>query len=313
MAEPEMLLIESATRLDQALVTAWPTLDRRQIRAMVTGGGVLVNGERAQTVGQRLDPGDSLAVRLPAIAPLRVPQPPPGLALSVVYEDDQVLVIDKPAGIAVRNSRRSGLSTVPQLLAARFPERAHIGGVGRAGVVTSLGDDESGLMLVAKDEAAYRVLRHLVKHQRVQETYTALVEGRLRGEFTIDQAIGNAKRVRERLTVSREGRPAVTYVKGQQHLKESGRDYTVVLVRPQTARLHQIRLHLAWYGFPIVGDRVYGTKRQAVLPDRIFLHLSEIRFPHPVTDLELRVESQLSPELFSLLTYMRRPKSAASS
>ncbi|MCU0520499.1 MAG: RluA family pseudouridine synthase [Anaerolineae bacterium] len=308
MAESERLRIETATRLDQALVVAWPTLDSRQIRDMVTAGGVLVNGERAQTAGQRLDPGDSLVVRLPAMISTSVAQAPPGLGLPVVYEDDHVLAIDKPAGIAVRSSRKSGFATAPQLLATRFPERAHIGGVDRSGVVTALGDDESGLMLIAKDEATYRELRRLVKRQRVQETYTALVEGNLRGEFTIDQAIGNAKRVRERLTVSREGRPAVTNVKGQQHLKDSERDYTVVLVRPLTARLHQIRLHLAWYGYPIVGDRIYGTRRQAILPDRIFLHLSEIRFPHPETGNEVRVEAQLAPELYSLLAYLRRPR-----
>ncbi len=307
------LSIERATRLDQALVVVWPALDRRQIRLLVTGGSIEVNGEKARTVGQRLEVGDVVKVQLLAAHPAPAAVPPPGLALSVVYEDDVVLVVDKPAGIPVRPTRRSTLSgmlsaTVPQLLEERYPQSAHVGGVGRAGVVTTLGDDESGLILVARDEVTYRELRRSVKRQRVAETYTALVEGNLRGEFTIDQPIGNAKRARERLTASREGRPALTYVRGQQHFKEDDRDYTVVLVRPQTSRLHQIRLHLAWYGFPIVGDRVYGTKRQAVLPDRIFLHLSEMRFPHPVTLEEVRVESVLPPELFSLLAYMRRPK-----
>jgi 23S rRNA pseudouridine1911/1915/1917 synthase len=308
MPDLTTLTIEYAARLDQALVAEWPSLDRRQIAAMVTGGGILVNGERARTVGQRLEAGDELSVRLPGTEPSRVPVALPGLDLSNAYEDAAVLVVVKPAGIAARRSRRSATSTVPQLLAARLPELAHVGGVDHAGLVTTLGVDESGLMLVAKDEATYRELRRLLKRQRVQELYTALVEGNLHGEFTIDQAIGNAKHARERLTISREGRPAITHVRGQQHLKESGRDYTVVLIRPQTARLHQIRLHLAWYGFPIVGDRVYGTKRQTVLQDRIFLHLSEMRFPHPVTGMEVRVESQLPQELFSLLTYMRRPR-----
>ena len=313
MPEEKTLSIEQATRLDQALVAAWPALDRRLIRSLVTSGAIRINDERAKTAGQRLEVGDTVSVHLPTVEPAQAAAPRPGLTLTVVYEDDAVIVVDKPAGIPVRPSRRSASSgiasaTVPQLLAERYPQSAHIGGVGRAGVVTTLGDDESGLVLAARDEATYRELRRSVKRQRVSETYTALVEGNLRGEFTIDQPIGNAKRARERLTASREGRPTVTVIRGQQHLKEDGRDYTVTLVRPQTSRLHQIRVHLAWFGFPIVGDRVYGTKRQAALPDRIFLHLSEIRFPHPLTLQEVRVESLLPPELFSLLTYMRRPK-----
>lgn len=313
MPDERTLSVERATRLDQALVAIWPTLDRRRIRSLVTGGNIEVNGEKALTVGQRLEIGDVVKVQSLVALPASAAVSPSGLALPVVYEDDVVLVVDKPAGTAVRQTRRSARfgmpsAMVPQLLEERYPQSAHVGGVGRAGVVTTLDDDESGLILVARDEMTYRELKRSVKRQRVVETYTALVEGNVRGEFTIDQPIGNAKRARERLTVSRAGRPARTYVRGQQHLKEDDRDYTVVLVRPLTSRLHQIRLHLAWYGFPIVGDRVYGTKRQAVLPDRIFLHLSEMRFPHPVTHEEVRVESMLPQELFSLLTYMRRPK-----
>ncbi len=312
MLDERTLSIEKATRLDQALVVVWSALDRRQIRSLVTGGYIEVNGEKALTVGQRLEVGDVVKVQLLAAHPAPAAVPPPGLALSVVYEDDVVLVVDKPAGIPVRPTRRSALSGMPsatvlQLLEERYPQSAHVGGVGRAGVVTTLGDDESGLILVARDEVTYRELRRSVKRQRVAETYTALVEGNLRGSSRLTSLSG-MRSARARLAASREGRPALTFVRGQQHFKEDDRDYTVVLVRPQTSRLHQIRLHLAWYGFPIVGDRVYGTKRQAALPDRIFLHLSEMRFPHPVTHEEVRVESMLPPELFSLLTYMRRPK-----
>jgi 23S rRNA pseudouridine1911/1915/1917 synthase len=308
MSELHTIIVESATRLDQLLVAKWESLGRGQIREMVIGGAVSVNGRNAQNVGQRLTAGDTVLVHLPELRPEAAVSSPPGLALSVVYEDQALLVIDKPAGIPVRPSRKRDQAAVTQLLVGMYPEQAHTGGANRAGVVTTLGEDVSGLLLIGRDEDTYRELRRLVKRHRVQEVYTALVEGHLRGEFTIDQPIGNVKRARARLAVAREGRPARTFVRGQQHLKESGRDYTVVYVRPESARMHQIRVHLAWYGVPIVGDSVYGSRRQPVLRDRVFLHLSEMRLPHPSSGDEIRIESPLPPELYSLLTYMRRPK-----
>jgi 23S rRNA pseudouridine1911/1915/1917 synthase len=197
---------------------------------------------------------------------------------------------------------------LPQLLAERYPDMAHVGGVNRAGVVTTLGEDVSGLVLAGRSEAHYRDLRRAVKRQDVTEIYTALVEGHLEGEYTIDQPIGNVKRARRRLAVAREGRPATTYVRAQQHYKDGPRDYTLVYVQPQSSRMHQIRVHLSWYGYPIVGDRVYGSRRQTMLPDRMFLHLSMMELHHPETEELLKVGSELPPALNSILTFMRRPK-----
>jgi 23S rRNA pseudouridine1911/1915/1917 synthase len=308
MVEITTLIVASEQRLDQLLAERWGALDRQQIRDLVTQGAVEINGQRAQKVGHRLYPEDEVTVRLPELSEAPAPTPPPGLALTVVFEDDVLLILEKPAGIPGRASRKPGQATVPQLLAARYPDQAHVGGVNRAGVVTTLGEEVSGLVLAGKDEATYRELRRMVKRQHLIESYTALVEGRLRGEFTMDQPIGNMKHTRRRLAVSREGRPARTVVRAQQHLKESGRDYTLIHVRPETSRMHQIRVHLAWYGFPVVGDRLYGDRRQPMLPDRVFLHLSELRFPHPVTGDEVVVSSRLPPELYSILSYLRRPR-----
>jgi 23S rRNA pseudouridine1911/1915/1917 synthase len=308
MPDQHTLIVTAEQRLDQLLAQKWAALDRPQIRDLVTQGAVQVNGQRAQNVGQRLYPDDEVTVRLPVLGDAGPPVPPPGLSLVVAFEDDALLVVEKPAGIPGRVSRKPGQSTVSQLLAASYPDQAHIGGVNRAGVVNTLGEEVSGLVLTGKDEATYRELRRLVKRQYVVEAYTALVEGRLRGEFMIDQPIGNMKHTRQRLAVAREGRPARTFVRGQQHFKESGRDYTLVYVRPETSRMHQIRVHLAWYGFPIVGDRLYGDRRQSVLPDRLFLHLSELSFSHPATGDEVRVSSLLPPELYSVLSFLRRPR-----
>lgn len=308
MPELHTLIVEAAQRLDQLLAERWAALDRQQIRDLVTRGAVQVNGQDARKVGQRVYPNDEVTVHLPALEEAPAPELPPGLSLPVLLEDDVLLVVDKPAGIPGRSTRKQDQATVPQLLAARYPERAHIGGVNRAGVVTTLEEEVSGLVLVGKDETAYRQLRRLVKRQYVTEAYTVLVEGHLRGEFTIDQPIGNMKHTRQRLAVAREGRPARTFVRGQQHFREGGRDYTLVYVRPETSRMHQIRVHLSWFGFPIVGDRLYGDRRQSMLPDRLFVHLSELRLPHPITSDEVKISSPLPPELYSVLSYLRRPR-----
>ncbi|MBN1249086.1 MAG: RluA family pseudouridine synthase [Anaerolineae bacterium] len=304
--------VSTPTRLDQLLARRWNALDHEQIRTLILEDAVLVNGEPARKLGQRLDAGDTVRIRLPELSSAEAYRLPIGLSLPVLYEDDEVLVVDKPAGVAVR---RSGAgpeirdeATVPQILAARYPDRAHVGGVNRAGVVTTLDEEASGLLLVGKTEAAYRALRRLIKRQYEHEVYTVLVEGHLRDEITVDQPIGNVKRTRRRLAVAREGRPAQTYVRPQQHYIESGRDYTLLYVRPETSRMHQIRVHLAWLGLPVVGDQLYGSRRQPMLPDRLFLHLSQLRFMHSVTQEEIVVESPLPTELHSVLTYMRRPK-----
>lgn len=309
-SEWRILDVTSVTRLDQVLARRWKSLDRERIRDLILQDAVLINGDPARKPGQRLAVGDTVRVLLPDLPAGENYDLPIGLSLPVRYEDDAVLVVDKPAGVAVR---RSGVSsgdeaTIPQVLAERYPEHAHIGGVNRAGVVTTLDTEASGLLLVGRTEAAYRELRRLVKRQYEHEAYTVLVEGHLRTEYTIDQPIGNVKRTRRRLAVAREGRPAQTYVRPQQHYKEGGRDFTLLYVRPETSRMHQIRVHLAWFGFPVVGDRLYGSRRQPMLPDRLFLHLSQMRFMHPLNQDEIVVESPLPSELHSVLTYMRRPK-----
>lgn len=311
-SEWRILDVTEPTRLDQMLARRWDALDFERIRELVRQQAVLVNDEPAQKPGQRLAVGDVVRVCLPELEPGQAFALPIGLSLPVMYEDEALLVLDKPAGISVRRSRSSagsdGDPTVPQVLAERYPDRAHIGGVNHAGVVTTLDELASGLLLVGKTEPTYRALRRMVKRRYGYAIYSVLVEGRLRDQYTIDQPIGNVKRARRRLAVAREGRPAQTFVRPQQHFRESGRDYTLLYVRPETSRMHQIRVHLAWFGFPVVGDRLYGSKRQPVLADRVFVHLSQMRLTHPTTEEEITVESMLPPELHSVLTFMRRPK-----
>lgn len=315
----ERAVVEARMRLDQFLVRTWPGLNRQSVREKVRAEQVLINGQPALKAGQYVEIDDEVAVS--GVATSRVAADDdasspgvsvPTLPLTVLYEDEAVLVVEKLAGVPAHRASRSihqqAQQTLAQQLAALYPSLAHVGGADRGGIVMRAETEVSGAVLVAKDEASYHQLQRHVKHSQVERIYSVLVEGCLTGQEVIDQPIGNVKRARRRLAVAREGRPARTAYRGQQHYIDGNRDYSLLEVQPQTARLHQIRVHLSWYGFPLVGDRVYGSRQQPLLPDRIFLHLSVVTFPHPITGDLVRVESALAPELYSVLRYLTRQK-----
>lgn len=319
MPEPERAVVETQMRLDQFLVQTWPELDRQSVRERLRAGAVIVNGQPASKAGQYVEVNDEVIVSgitvvddLPEDGAFHFDSSVLTLPVTVLYEDEAVLVVEKLAGVPTHPASRSLHQQFEQTLARQLtvlsPSLAHIGGADHAGIVMRVEAEVSGAVLVAKDEDSYRLLQRCVKHDQVESVYSVLVEGRLTGQDVIDQPIGNVKRARQRLAVAREGRPARTAYRGQRYYKDEKRDYSLLEVRPQTSRLHQIRVHFSWYGFPLVGDRVYGSRPQPLLPDRIFLHLSVLAFPHPRTGEVVRVESPLAPELRSVLRYLTRQK-----
>ncbi len=314
MSERRTVTAERDTRLDQVLARTWDRLSRQDIDTMIRKGQVLINESEALKPGQRVEAGDILTVMLPDVEDTSEPEVGrlPAVSPDLLYEDAYLLVVNKPAGVAMKRTRTidpSGL-VLPELLGKLYPESAHVGGADRAGIVTRLDPKVSGLVVAGRDRETYRELRRSIKRQRMERAFSALIEGHLDGEHTIDQPIGNAKHQRSRLRVSRTGRPAETYVRAQRHYRMGKDAFTLVYVRPDSARLHQIRVHLSWYGFPIVGDYKYGARvRNVLTTDRIFLHLSLIEFPHPrIEDEFVHVESALPTELQSAIGFLRRPK-----
>lgn len=311
MLERQTITVERDTRLDQVLARTWDRLSRQDIDEMIRKGQVLINKSEALKPGQRVEAGDTLTVALPELEETE-PRRAPSISPEVLYEDEHLFVVNKPAGVAMKRTRYidpAGL-VLPELLGERYPDSAHVGGADRAGIVTRLDPEVSGLVVAGRDRETYRELRRSIKRQQMERVFSALIEGHLDGEHTIDQPIGNAKHQRSRLRVSRTGRPAETYVRAQRHYRMGKDAFTLVYVRPDSARLHQIRVHLAWYGFPIVGDYKYGARvRNVLTTDRIFLHLSLIEFPHPrIEDEFVHVESVLPTELQSAIGFLRRPK-----
>jgi 23S rRNA pseudouridine1911/1915/1917 synthase len=195
--------------------------------------------------------------------------------------------------------------TLVNAVLAHAPEVADVGGLERAGIVHRLDKDTSGLIIIAKDNETRIALQKQFKRRRVQKTYLALAEGHVDPrEGIVDAPIGRDKRDRKRMAVVRSGRPART----RYRVREYFDDHTLVEVMPRTGRTHQIRVHMAWLGYPLVGDDIYGYRRQRVLKHRHFLHAARLRFTHPATGAEVEFEAPLPPALSALLESLRPPK-----
>jgi 23S rRNA pseudouridine1911/1915/1917 synthase len=286
-------------RLDRVLAAQLPDVSRAQVQRLVKTGAVTVNGNLSKPA-YRVEQDDLISVLLPeeVEAPLQAEKIP----LQILYEDEYLLAVDKPAGMVVHPGAGHSSGTLVNALLGYCPQVADVGGLERAGIVHRLDKDTSGLLLVAKEQDTHSALQRQFKHRQVIKSYLALVEDRIDPrEGIIEAAIGRDRRERKRMTVTRTGRPAIT----QYRVVEFFSRHTLLEVRPHTGRTHQIRVHLSWIGFPLVGDRVYGQRRQNLLPDRHFLHAHELGFTHPVTEKELNLTSPLPPRLSGLLERLK--------
>jgi 23S rRNA pseudouridine1911/1915/1917 synthase len=230
-----------------------------------------------------------------------VPQPMP---LSVVYEDDDLIVVDKPAKLVVHPAPGHESGTLANALLARYPDLP-IDEDGRPGIVHRLDKDTSGLIIVAKDDASRRNLQGQFKEGQVDKIYLALVEGTVEPERGIvDAPIGRDPKNRKRMAVVRTGgRQAVTEYRILEHLG----GFTLLEVRPRTGRTHQVRVHLAFVQHPVVGDRVYGRRKQRLAVERQFLHAHRLSFLLPTSGQAVELESELPVELASVLQDLRKP------
>ncbi|MFQ5340149.1 MAG: RluA family pseudouridine synthase [Anaerolineae bacterium] len=272
---------DSGQRIDKFLAAEIADRSRAQIQELVKAGLVTVLGSIVKP-SYRLATGDVVIARVPPEEEAElIPQPMP---LHVVYDDDDVVVVNKPAGMVVHPAPGHQAGTLVNALLARFPEIAGLAEgehepTRRPGIVHRLDKQTSGLILVAKHEAARQFLQRQFKEREVQKTYIALVEGRLQPPSgIIDAPIGRHPQRRQRMAVlQRSGRPAKTVY----HLIEYLNDYSLISVQPITGRTHQIRVHLAAIEHPVVGDGVYGYRRQRLGIGRQFLHAWKLALTLP--------------------------------
>jgi 23S rRNA pseudouridine1911/1915/1917 synthase len=264
---------------------------------LVAGGAVRVGGEVVTSGKHRLVEGDEVEVEAPAEeGPTVVADP--SVVFAVAHEDDHVVVVDKPAGLVVHPGAGHATGTLVHGLVARYPEIAGVGEPDRPGVVHRLDRDTSGLLVVARTEVARARLVRDLAARRVEREYLALVAGLPEADAgMVDAPVGRSTREPTRMAVSAKGKEARTRYAVEQRWPRQG--VALVRCRLETGRTHQIRVHLAAIGHPVVADETYATgKRPSVTAPRLFLHATRLAFDHPVDEGErVDCESPLPDDL----------------
>ncbi|MDX1615867.1 MAG: RluA family pseudouridine synthase [Candidatus Promineifilaceae bacterium] len=287
-------------RLDKALAMRLPDLSRAQIQRLISDGDITVDGSIVKP-SLRLAGGEQIEVRIPISEPTELVAEP--IPLDVRYEDEDLIVVNKPAGMVVHPAPGHPQGTLVNAILAYCPDIEGVGGERRPGIVHRLDKETSGLILVAKNDQAMRHLQRQFKQRKVDKRYTALVHGRFgQVQILIDAPVGRDPHNRKRMAVISPGsnaraRSAQTHVR----LVDYYRNSSLLRCQPITGRTHQIRVHLAFAGHPVVGDKLYGQRRPKLLHRRHFLHAGELTILHPTGEKPLTIEAPLPPELRRLL------------
>jgi 23S rRNA pseudouridine1911/1915/1917 synthase len=299
-------------RLDRALVELMPERSRSAYARLISEGRVLIGGRAALRPSETVTTGQMLEVDLPAPLPSTVESQ--DLPLQILFEDDDIVVLDKRAGIVVHPSAGHADQTLVNALLFHVRDLSGIGGRIRPGIVHRLDRDTSGVMIIAKNDEAHRALTAAWGTDEVRKEYTALVYGKPQPDHgTVDAPLGRDPHDRKRIAVVPGGRRAVTDFE----TIESLRYVAVLRCRLRTGRTHQIRVHLKSIGHPIVGDPLYSGPQWRGIPDKMLqkalssfdrqaLHASLIRFPHPRSGAVMTIEAPLPDDFATLLEKLRR-------
>lgn len=297
----ELVAETGGERLDKYLAASVGHLSRAQIQALIREGLVTVNGVAAKA-SLRLEGGERIRLQVPQTAPDVEPQPE-AIPLVILYEDEHVAVVDKPAGMVVHPAFGHQSGTLVNAVLARWPQIVGFAEPGRAGIVHRLDKETSGVILVAKTPLALASLRAQFKERQIQKRYLALVEGIPNTrEGVINAPIGRDPKRRKQMAVLREGREALTEFR----VLEVFAAHSLLEVWPRTGRTHQIRVHLAFIGHPVVGDTIYGRRRPTLRLRRHFLHAAAVTFITPGTGEPVTVASPLPPALQQILHELSR-------
>jgi 23S rRNA pseudouridine1911/1915/1917 synthase len=291
-----LVVDEPGVRLDRYLAEKCPELSRTQAQRLVADGLVTVNGQVAKA-GLKLSAGDRLSVKLPP--PPDAPLSPEAMPLNIVFEDSDLLVIDKPSGLTVHPAPGHPHHTLINAVLSHVPDLPQADDLRRPGVVHRLDKDASGLMVVAKNSRAQQRLISQFKARSVVKAYLVLVRGRVTPDDGVIEAnIGRDPRHRKRMAVvaDGEGREARTQYHVVRHIGEA----TLLEVKLETGRTHQIRVHLSAIGYPVAGDKVYGSRTDKL--SRLFLHACRLGFRLPSTGEYREFTSELPPDLERVLS-----------
>ncbi|RVU71744.1 MULTISPECIES: RluA family pseudouridine synthase [Lactobacillus] len=292
---------DSSIRLDKYLASELSDLSRTRIKELVKENNVLVN-DKSEKVSYKVQVGDEIKVTVPALEPLAVE--PEDIPLDIIYEDDDVIVVNKPQGMVVHPAAGHPNHTLVNALLYHTRDLAQSPEGFRPGIVHRIDKDTSGLLMIAKNAPARESLEDQLAHKTNKRLYLAIVHGNFSEEAgTIDAPIGRNPFDRKKMAVVEKGKSAVTHFK----VLEQFKDYSLIQCQLETGRTHQIRVHMAYIGHPVAGDPLYGP-RKTLKGNGQFLHAAVLGFKHPKTGewLEFKVDP---PKIFEeRLAELRKSK-----
>ena len=282
----------AGVRLDKAVSQKDESISRASVQRMIDEELILVNGKKAKA-SYKIAVGD--VVTIIKEEPKEVEIKAEDIPLDVIYEDSDILVVNKQKGLVVHPGNGNPDGTLVNAIMARCKDSlSGIGGEIRPGIVHRIDKDTSGLLIIAKNDKAHINVSEQIKNHEVKKTYIALVRGNVReNQATIDMPIARSTKDRTKMAVSKTGKNAVTHIKVLERFNE----YTLLEVNIETGRTHQIRVHMSQIGYPIVGDYVYSNGKNPFGVEGQMLHSARLEFIHPISGEKMSLEAKL-PEYF---------------
>jgi len=283
--------LEAGKRID-TYITSKSEYSRAMIQKMMDNGNILVNGKKVK-VSYKVQADDEITIKEQAAKEISLEAQ--DIPIEVLYEDNDIIVVNKPKGMVVHPANGNPDGTlVNAIMSICKNSLSGIGGEIRPGIVHRLDKDTSGALIVAKNDKSHIKMSEQIKNHEVEKTYIALVKGFVKeNEATIDMPIGRSLKDRKKMAVRKEGKNAVTHFK----VIERFPNYTLLEVKIETGRTHQIRVHLSEIGYPIVGDEVYSNGKNEWNIHGQCLHAKSLKFKHPITEKEMCIEAPI-PEYF---------------
>ena len=290
---------ENNIRIDKALSVRFKDVSRSHLQNLIENGSVKVNDKDVKS-NYKLKINDKVSVEIPE--PVNLTVEPEDIDINILYEDSDVIVVDKKQGMVVHPAPGNYSGTLVNALLYHCKDLSGINGVIRPGIVHRIDKDTSGILVVAKNDYAHIKLAEQFKDHSITREYVALVEGRMKNESgTIDKPLGRNPKDRLKYAVVSDGKRAVTHYK----LLENFKDESLVLCRLETGRTHQIRVHMAYINHPLVGDPVYGHKKQRFKSNGQFLHAKKLGFIHPRTNEYMEFVSEIPDYYKQVLDKLR--------
>lgn len=283
---------EGNIRLDVYVSREKPELSRTIIQKLIENGDILVNNEKKK-LSYKVEIDDVITVQIPKVKEIDLK--PQEIPIEVIYEDNDIIVVNKPKGLVVHPANGNPDGTLVNAIMAMCKESlSGIGGELRPGIVHRLDKDTSGLLIVAKNDRAHINMSNQIKNREVKKIYIALVRGIIgEDEATIDMPIGRSAKDRKKMAVVKNGKQAVTHFKVLKRYSK----YTLLEIKIDTGRTHQIRVHMSEIGHPVIGDMVYSNGKNDFGIEGQMLHAKSLDFKHPITGKQMHLTAEL-PEYF---------------